>query len=293
MKPSAGDSESVHSLLYHSFSNTTTPSFRDLTVEPSLFSDHMAALRESGCRFVHFHELPAIVSGARVPDGPASTPIVSITIDDGLADVETGAAPTLMEFDIATTLFVPTAYVGAGAGWLPGEDGNRPICDWQTLRDFTQAGWEVASHGHRHIAADISAEETVTADALRSRQLLEDRIGMAVTSFAYPFGYYSKQGGAAVRAAGFRQAGIVSGPRDRSGDDRWRLPRAQIGPDVTPEDLVALVHHRRGDTWRRDRVKQRLWLFGRRTFAWGPAEAAPVRTIDDPGAPSHGGVDVA
>ncbi len=58
----------------------------------------------------------------------------------------------------------------------------------------------------------------------------------AVTSFAYPFGYYSKQGHAAVRDAGFSQAGIVSGQRDRSIDDRWRIPRAQIGPGM----------HRRG-----------------------------------------------
>ena len=103
---------------------------------------------------------------------------------------------------------------------------------------------------------------------------------MAVTSFAYPFGYYSKQGHIAVRDAGFSQAGIVSGQRDRFSDDRWRIPRAQIGPGLTPEDLVALVQRRGGDAKWRNRAKQRLWLFGRRRFAWGPPEAAGVGGAD-------------
>jgi peptidoglycan/xylan/chitin deacetylase (PgdA/CDA1 family) len=138
----------------------------------------------------------------------------------------------------------------------------------------------VASHGHRHIAADLSAPETVNADARLSRSLLEDHLGLPVTSFAYPFGYYSKQGGQAVRDAGFDLAGIVSGPHDRSSDNRWRLPRALIGPGLSPEDLVTLIH-RRGDARWRNRAKQQLWLFGRRRFGLGPPEAAPAGCAHD------------
>ena len=280
----------VHTLLYHSVADTSTPALKELTVEPSLFSEHMAALRDTGCRFVRFQDIPAVLSGHLAPEGPPSRPIVAVTIDDAFADVMTGAAPALSECDIPATLFVPTAYVGASAAWLTADDGNRPICDWQDLSDLAASGWEVASHGHRHIAADLSAPTVVTADAVCSRNLLEGHLGVAVTSFAYPFGYCSKQGRRAVRKAGFGQAGIVSGLRDRSADDRWRIPRAQIGPGLTPEDLVALVHRRGGDARWRNRGKQRLWLFGRRRFSWGPPEAAAVGVANVWGAPAGNSV---
>jgi peptidoglycan/xylan/chitin deacetylase (PgdA/CDA1 family) len=273
----------ISTLCYHSFSNTTTDALRELTVDPSLFSEQIAALRDSGCRFIRFQDIPMVLSGSTIPEGPGSGPIVAITIDDGFADVTTGALPALSDYEAVATLFVPTAYVGGSASWLPADDGDRPICDWQSLDDLCASGWEVASHGHLHIAADISAPEAVKADAQRSRGLLEDHLGQAVTSFAYPFGYYSKQGIQAVRNAGFDLAGIVSGATDRSNDDPWRLPRALIGPRLSPEDLVTLIHRRGGDARWRNRTKQQLWLLGRRRFSIGPPEAAPIDGIPDDG----------
>jgi peptidoglycan/xylan/chitin deacetylase (PgdA/CDA1 family) len=279
----------VSTLLYHSFASTSTSAFKELTVDPGLFSEHMAALREAGCRFIRFRDIPAVVSGSTTPDGSPHRPVVAVTIDDGFADITTGALPALLEHQIPATLFVPTAYVGATAAWLRDEDGHRAMCDWRSLCDLAASGWEIGSHGHRHIAADLSAPATVTADALRSRTLLEEHLGMPVTSFAYPFGYYSKQSHIAVRNAGFSQAGIVSGQHDRSNDDRWRIPRAQIGPGHTPEDLAILVQRRGGDAKWRNRAKQRLWLFGRRRFAWGPPEAAGVGAADAAGTPAADG----
>jgi peptidoglycan/xylan/chitin deacetylase (PgdA/CDA1 family) len=286
----ADRSVSVSVLLYHSVADTTKEGLRDLTVEPGHFSDHIDALNEAGCSFVCFRDIPAVLSGDSAPTGEPSGPIVAITIDDGFADVTTGAVPALSKHGVPATLFVPTAYVGATADWLPGEDGERPLCDWQTLRDLAASGWEVASHGHRHIAADLSAPAMVTADAVCSRSLLEGHLGVPVTSFAYPFGYHSKEARSAIREAGFDQACVVSGLRARSGDDRWTLPRVQVGPDLTPEDLVALVQRRGGDArWRR-RGKQRLWQLGRRWLAWGPPEAAAGGVADRRSEPINDGV---
>jgi peptidoglycan/xylan/chitin deacetylase (PgdA/CDA1 family) len=276
VKESAIGTVVVSTLLYHSVAVTSTANFSELTVEPGLFSEHLGALRDAGCRFIRFQDVPAILARHAALEAPPDRPVVAITIDDGLADVVTGAEPALRQQGIPATFFVPTAYVGGSARWLPGDDGNRPLCDWQTLRDLATSGWEIGSHGHRHIAADFSSPATVTADAGHSRSLLEDQIGTAVTSFAYPFGYHSRQGRLAIRTAGFRQAAIVAGMRSRSGDDPWRLPRIQIGPNVTGEDLVVLVTHKGGEARWRKAAKQQLWRFGRRSFAWGPPEATPV-----------------
>jgi peptidoglycan/xylan/chitin deacetylase (PgdA/CDA1 family) len=278
MNTLAGRTVNVSILVYHSVADSITLGFRDYTISISRFAEHMAALVDAGCSFVRFQDIPAVLSGEPGPPRQSSSPIVAVTIDDGFADALTGAAPTLSEHGIPATLFVPTAYVGATAGWLPGEDGDRMLCDWQALGDLVVSGWEVASHGHRHIAADLTAPAMVTADAKLSRALLEDHLGAAVTSFAYPFGYHSKESRLAIRAAGFDQAGIVLGVRASSGDDRWTLPRVQVGHDVIPEDLVAMVQRRGGDARWFHLGKQRLWQFGRHRLGWGPPEAAAART---------------
>ena len=161
-------SRRVTTLLYHSFATSTTAAFKELTVDPGLFAEHMAALRETGCRFIRFRDIPTIDADPTQSDGPSTRPIVAVTVDDALADVMTGAAPTLLEHHVPATLFVPTAYVGDTSAWLPAEDADRPMCDWEALCDLVASGWEVASHGHRHIAADLSAPATVTADARRA-----------------------------------------------------------------------------------------------------------------------------
>ena len=65
-------------LVYHSVAATTTPSFAKLTVDPALFEEHLAALREQSLDVIPFSQVPAALAEGRRA--------VAITIDDGLAD---------------------------------------------------------------------------------------------------------------------------------------------------------------------------------------------------------------
>ena len=154
-----------------------------MTVDPSLFAEHMEALRELSIDVIPFGEVPDALAARRSA--------VAISIDDGLADAAENACPTLARLGMTATLFVPTGYVGGRSGWLRGEDAQRPMLSWATLVSLAQQGFEIASHGQMHIAADLNAPELVERDARASRVELEDRIGRAVSSFAYPFGYHS------------------------------------------------------------------------------------------------------
>ncbi len=165
----------------------------------------------------------------------------------------------------------------ATARWLGGEDGERRLLDWATIEEFSEAGLEVSSHGHRHLAADLNAPEVVREDAAHSKAVLESHLGTEVKSYAYPFGYQTSAARRAVAAAGFSQAcTIIELPAIES-DDRFALPRLQVGPEMTPESLVRLVNSMPIRlTRRRAELKQRIWHFGRRWAGWGPPEASPV-----------------
>ena len=257
-------------LSYHSIAADTTPSFAALTVNPSLFAEHMQALHEQNLDVIPFGEVPDALAARRSA--------VAISIDDGLADAAENACPVLARLGMTATLFVPTAYVDGNSAWLRGEDANRPMLGWATIDSLAEEGFEIASHGRLHLAADLNPAKLIERDARASRLELEDRIGRAVTSFAYPFGYHSASGRRAVRAAGYRQACAVGDLPARAGDDRWALPRLQVWADTTPEALVAMV------TWRPllatrawARSKQGVWHLGRRCAGWGPAEAGRLQ----------------
>lgn len=259
-------------LMYHSIAATTTASFRDLTVDPLLFDEHVAALSDAGCHLVAVGDVPALLAGSEADGRPA----VAISIDDGLADAANGAA-TVLARRVPATLFVPSGYVGGRARWLTGEDGDRPLLDWVAIEGLAGAGLEVGSHGHRHLAADLNAPAIVREDAAYSKGVLESRLGREVRSYAYPFGYQTQAARQAVRAAGFSQACAIMDLPALISDDPFALPRLHVGPQTTPERLVALVSSRPiGLARRRAELKQRIWRTGRRWVGWGPPEARVV-----------------
>ncbi|HTU84417.1 MAG TPA: polysaccharide deacetylase family protein [Solirubrobacteraceae bacterium] len=256
-------------LTYHSIGAQTTGPLAHLTVDPAMFDEHLAALREHDLDVIPFREVPsALVAGARA---------VTITIDDGFADAAENACPALAAYGLPATLFIPTAYVGATSGWLPGDDAWRPMCSWREIAEIARAGFEIGSHGHLHLAADINSTTLVQHDAWASRVELEEHLGQAVTSFAYPFGYHAGPARAAVRAAGFAQACAVADLPAHARADRWALPRLQVRSDTSPEALLELVGRRatrpaRGWAY----SKQTIWRAGRRWAGWGPIEAGRV-----------------
>jgi peptidoglycan/xylan/chitin deacetylase (PgdA/CDA1 family) len=254
-------------LMYHSIAVNALPSFAKLTVSPTLFEEHLAALRERSIDVIPFSQVPAALAEGRRA--------VAITIDDGLADAADRAAPALLSQGLPATLFVPTAFVGASASWLHGNDGHRPMLSWSAISELARAGFEIGSHGKFHLAADVNARKLILDDALASKTELEQKVGKPVLSFAYPFGYYSRQARQAVREVGFAQACAVKDLPARAGDDQWTLPRLHVGNGTSPESLLSMINWQPATVTRRwAHLKQSVWCAGRRLgTGWGPAEA--------------------
>ncbi len=265
--------ETVAVLLYHSIGTTTTPSFAKLTVDPMLFEEHLAALREQSIDVIPFSQVPtALAEGHNA---------VAITIDDGLANAADAAAPALLRHGLSATLFVPSAFVGTSASWLHGDDGKQPMMTWAAITELAQTGFEIGSHGKFHLAADVNSPELIRDDAVASKTELEQRLGTSVASFAYPYGYYTRRARQAVRDAGYAQACVVYDLPARARDDRWTLPRLLVDNQTSPEALVAMLRWQpRAVTRYWVRLKQHIWRTGRRLgTGWGPPEAGRMVAV--------------
>ncbi len=244
-------------LTYHSIDTTGSL----LSVHPDMFRAQIARLKAENWRSLSIAEYLDQV-GAVKPE-PRT---VLITFDDGYRNFAQYGAPLMAEFGFTATVFVPIDFVGKRPLWLErdrevtgpllnkvgmsGEERRAlKICttlllrdtlmDWAELRDLTQAGFDIQSHGSAHFMLTKLSPADVAADISRSRLVLEDRLGAPVATIAYPYGEANGHVAAAARASGF-DIGFVTdyGPRDAQRMMSWR---GGVSDRHNPTELISLL----------------------------------------------------
>lgn len=161
---------------------------------PGVFRRAIARLHSDGFRTV---DLADAVAGLRRGD-PLPDRAVVLTFDDGYRSAYTDAFPVLQEHGMTATVFLAVgARDGAGDG-LPSLTG-REMLAWNEIREMAGAGIAFGAHTLSH--ADLTAldPDRIEAEVLGSRTVIEQRLGVPVPGFAYPFGRFDTRSRAVVR----------------------------------------------------------------------------------------------
>jgi peptidoglycan/xylan/chitin deacetylase (PgdA/CDA1 family) len=221
-------SPKVPVLLYHSVSEQSgSGRFASQVVPPATLQRDLETIALHGRRGVTVHELlDAVDQGLPLGD------LVGLSFDDGFLDFYEIALPILSGFGFRATLYVPTAFVGKSASWVPGPDGQRRTLSWAHLRDCAAAGTEIGSHGVSHIPLDVLSPREAMAELVDSRQQLEDNLRLPVCSLAYPHGYTSPHLARVVCEAGYDSACVIGHRPWRTDRPRTAISRilARSGP---------------------------------------------------------------
>jgi peptidoglycan/xylan/chitin deacetylase (PgdA/CDA1 family) len=221
-------------LTYHAV--TDEPS--RIAVPPALFRRHVLHLREAGYRSITFAE-----AGRRLDEGPGDdSRLVCITFDDAYHSVLENAVPSLEEAGFVATIFVPTTYAGDANRWDAGAPPRGwPVLSWDELVALARRGFEIGSHSRTHPDLPRLDDATLSEEVGGSRRELQDRLGMEVASFCYPFGHHDARTRDAVRAAGYRVACTTEFGACVGAHDRMRLPRIGTAPVRTPFQFRAAL----------------------------------------------------
>lgn len=184
------------------------------------------------------------------PFGAADAPPKSFTItfDDGLESFGSLAFPVLQRLGLieATTVFIPTAFVGEKNSWseqpttlqklMPWSDIPEALMSWDRISELAGAGVSFQSHGHGHLAMNKLPYEDALADVRRSLELLGEH-GIAARYFALPFGWHSEECKRAIRDCGLDAALSVKW----GGHDRYEIRRIPVyGTDHAPTTRLKL-----------------------------------------------------
>jgi peptidoglycan/xylan/chitin deacetylase (PgdA/CDA1 family) len=210
----------VRAITYHRFGDAA---FDPFTVRLAAFAAQMRWLAERGL-LLSLDDLEQFLAGRR----PARPDSVLVTIDDGGRSLHRFALPVLREYSVPAVAFVTAGLVGkpAQAGVSP-----EPHLSWGELEAVRAAGVAIGSHSLTHRSLGRMSAEEAREEALRSRELLERRLGGEVRAFAYPFGTRADYGPATGRVlseCGYRCAFHSMHGAIRPGMDPIRLPRIKI-----------------------------------------------------------------
>jgi peptidoglycan/xylan/chitin deacetylase (PgdA/CDA1 family) len=167
---------------------------------------------------------------------------VAITFDDAFSDNYDHAWPLLAEFELPATFFITTGLVARQpvvidrfARLLSVDSSTIEPLSWAQVAKMRSSGMSIGAHSvtHPNLAA-IDADEA-RWEIETSRRVLEDVLGEAVTSFAYPFGKpkhaFTSRTVTQVREAGFEHAGAINCRTLRRGEHPLRLPRIPVNND--------------------------------------------------------------
>ena len=191
--------------MYHKIGDHPRKSrLKSLWVTADDFRRQLKYLKARGYTAIGFSDLFAADEGGR----PLPAKPVLITFDDGYANNFEIAFPILNEIGMKGNIFLSYEMMGRHNAWHdPASEPWIRMLTWDEIRRMQDSRMmEFGSHTMRHRNLGAIPIEDASWELEASKKCLEDKLGVPVTCFAYPYGAgaYQPEIRRLARKAGYR-----------------------------------------------------------------------------------------
>ena len=228
---------SIPILMYHQVDEMPPAGapLRGMTVSPQRFAQHMRLLKTWGFQGLSMRNLEPYLNGR------LRGRVVGITFDDGYANTHANALPILQAWGHTATCYAVSHHMGGHNHWDASTGvATKALMDIQAWREWVGSGMDVGSHTCDHIDLSQSDEATVRQQIQRSKAELEQKLGMEVRHFCYPYGRFLPDHPTWVEQAGYVSATTTQRGRVQSalGPAAFTLPRVLVNHRSTWAHMV-------------------------------------------------------
>ena len=169
-------------LVYHKVQDRLELGITTTTIRQ--FRLQMSYLHQMGYRTLTIGEWFDFLKNGQFP--PKS---LAITFDDGYESIYENAFPIMKEYGFVSTVFVVAGFVGGENRWDVNLWGRRfRHLSWRQMKEMASFGHSFQSHTVNHPDLTRLTPSQLKYELGHSRELLQDKMGMAVEFLAYPFG---------------------------------------------------------------------------------------------------------
>lgn len=187
-------------LAYHNFSNNRKDAF---STSFSFFKSEMQWLFGKGYRGISLREFYINIKQKNV---------FILTFDDGYKDFFDCAVPLLNSLNFSATIFIVSELIGDISYWRR-KDLRLALLDWGEINEIVKTGYEIGSHGLYHSNFSDLVKKALKREIIGSKKLIEEKIGIPVVSFSYPWNRCNKQILKIVKKAGYKYAATTGKDR--------------------------------------------------------------------------------
>lgn len=171
---------------------------KGLYLSKQLFERQMEELHAGGYSTPLYGEFPANGNSAKN---------ITLTFDDGFASAFNHAVEPLKRHGFRAIQFLVANRIGQYNEWevVQGE-AREPLMDESQVRDWIAAGHEIGAHSLTHPYLTRVSLREAREQVFACRKKLEDRFGVPVRHFCYPYGDWSPAVRDLVMKAGYESA---------------------------------------------------------------------------------------
>ncbi|MHB0856494.1 MAG: polysaccharide deacetylase family protein [Anaerolineae bacterium] len=223
-----GKGAPVPVLMYHrlvELDEGAGESDRTWTVSPSAFAQQMEWLASQRWSSITPAQLADYFQGTPLPPKP-----IIISMDDGYKEVATVAWPVFQRTGLRPVLFI-----------IPTHCGYKAYLDWPDLEALVADGVAIGSHTYDHVDLRKASDADLQHQLGDSRTVLEDKLGVRVNAFCYPYGSYDSRVMDALAAHGYTTAFTLSKDVYQSPAQPYQLQRLLITYATTLEEFAELL----------------------------------------------------
>lgn len=208
---------SIPGLCYHQVLPRVSGRF---TVSTGAFRAQLNLLKSHGYVALSSDDFLQVLAGTQIPRGKP----VLLTFDDGYRSVYDYAFPLMQEFGFIGILCIYPRFIGSGNA-----------LSWDQIKTLQAAGWSVECHSETHANLVKTPADPVARQAFYEREIVgaNQKIathlgGQPCSFFVWPYGAYSEEAEALVKASGYRGAMTVDGGANYPGLSPFRVKRQVI-----------------------------------------------------------------
>ncbi len=201
-------------LMYHKLGKPRGP-LGFLYVSPRLLERQLRELKENGFRGAPLKEEELL---SKEPGR------IVLTFDDGYQNAFDLGMPLLSRYGFRAIQYIVSGRIGGQNDWDFAK-GIRPerLMDEAQIRDWLAAGHQIGAHTLTHASLTSIPPDAAREEIAASKKALEDRFGIPVEHFCYPYGNMNQKVAGMVEEAGFR-----TGCSTRFGVNNPKVPRFEL-----------------------------------------------------------------
>ncbi|PIS15775.1 hypothetical protein COT62_01915 [Candidatus Roizmanbacteria bacterium CG09_land_8_20_14_0_10_41_9] len=188
---------------------------KSLNINPHLFEQQIVNLKEQGYSDYFVKDIPDILAG--VVNYASSSAV--LTFDDGYEDFYTVVFPLLKKYNMRATVYIAYNFIGK-KGFLT-ENQIRELIESDLV--------EIGSHTLDHVSLKSARPDVAKEQIFGSKEKLEERFGIKIKTFAYPYGSFDAAAERLVKEASYSAAVSVIPGSLQSQDNLFYLSRIRPG----------------------------------------------------------------